>query len=103
MIGRLKYVLLLVVSLCYLQGACEINTGFIANTFGDQYDIYLVPSESVEFETQKTVQVHPAIVFTSFSPISTVNIEIIPIFTADDTNSKALPRKLFLKYRSILI
>lgn len=103
MIGKLKYVLLLVVSLCYLQGACEINSGCITNTFGDQYDTYLVPSDSFDVEMQKAVHIYPVIVFVCFSPVSTISVELASGFTADNTHAKALPRKLFLKYRSILI
>ncbi|ADY50685.1 hypothetical protein Pedsa_0099 [Pseudopedobacter saltans DSM 12145] len=54
--GLLRYLLMLIISVFYLQAALEINEGPITNTFDDEYDTYVSVENQSSIHSQKTEQ-----------------------------------------------
>lgn len=51
-----KYLIIIILTACYLQAALEVNAGPITNTFGDEYDTYVQADDQVSFHNQKIEQ-----------------------------------------------
>ena len=47
MTAKFKVLIFVVVLLCYLQAAFEVNTDTIKNTLVDEYDIYILANNNV--------------------------------------------------------
>ena len=103
MTAKLKYLLLLIVSLCYLQSALEVNTDTIKNTWGDEYDTYIHADNSpiqhnIKTEHSTDLALLPDFLFYQKFEISNT------AFVADfHSLSDTSPHKIFLKNCSLLI
>lgn len=52
--GLYKYLLIFLVTACYLQAALELNIGPLTNTFDDIYDTYVQADDLSTVQSQKT-------------------------------------------------
>jgi len=103
MTAKLKYLLILIVSLCYLQAAFEVNTDTLKNTWGDEYDTYIHADNSA---TQHILKIEHQTDFALLSDFFQYrNTEISKSFFVADFHSffDTSPHKLFLKNCSLLI
>lgn len=103
MTAKFKYLLLFIVSLCYLQAAFEVNTDTLKNTWGDEYDTYIHADNSATQHILKTEHQTDFALLPDLFQFQKVEI-YNPIFVADlysffDTS----PHKLFIKNCSLLI
>lgn len=51
--GLYKYLLVLLVTVCYIQAAFELNVGPIVNTYGDVFDTYVQAEDRSPSHSQK--------------------------------------------------
>jgi hypothetical protein len=103
MTAKLKYLLLLIVSLCYLQAAFEVNTDTLKNTWGDEYDTYIHADNNA---TQHILKVEHKPDFALLPDCFLYQeIETFKSFVVGDFRSflDTSPHKLFLKNCSLLI
>lgn len=103
MTAKFKYLLLFIVSLCYLQAAFEVNTDTLKNTWGDEYDTYIHADNNATQHILKTEHQTGFALLPDLFRFQEVEISN-PVFVADlhsffDTS----PHKLFLKNCSLLI
>jgi hypothetical protein len=103
MTGKLKYLLLLIVSICYLQAAFEINTDTITNTWGDELDTYIQADNFAIPHIQKIEQSSHYFLLSDYS--FSYQVKITDSYFPSFSNSFAStsPHKLFLKNCSLLI
>lgn len=92
----------MIVSVCYLQAAFELDTDYTKNTWGDSYDSYVQTDNSVAHHVtekkQSTYFLHVPAVFQA------QQFRVIEKFTADNFPSQFFPQtKLFIKSHSLLI
>lgn len=103
MTAKLKYLLLLIVSFCYLQAAFEVNTDTLKNTWGDEYDTYIHADNNatqhiLKVEHQTDFALLPD--FFHYSKVEIYNPNLVTDFHPFFDTS---PHKLFLKNCSLLI
>jgi hypothetical protein len=104
MLSRLQYLVLVITSICYLQGVFEINTHSVKNTWGDEYDTYVMPDQSAPLHMSK-LQKSPGDWFT-FS--ASVHNENYTHYTSPDVifpvqKLCCSPPKLFISFCSLQI
>ncbi len=51
--GLMKYLIMMIFTVCYLQTALEVNVGPITNSYGDEYDTYVQPEQQISNHGQK--------------------------------------------------
>lgn len=99
----LKYLLIAFVFASYLQAVLEINNDYIANTWGDECDIYvhsenIFSSTIIKAEHQTDFALLPQITF----DLQTPALNFFSNHFADKIES-TFEQKRFLKNRSLLI
>lgn len=101
--ASLKYLVFLLVSVCYLQAAFEINAGPVTNTWDDGYDTYIHPDQNagVHFGKADEGAVLLSVLLETFNGHSTT-IEESP-GSALSGSDHYPPPKLFITHHRLLI
>ena len=103
MTAKLKHLLLLIVSLCYLQAAFEVNTDTITNTWCDEYDTYVHADNSATQHIQKIEQSTDYALLPYLSLFYQIKINDKYFASISSSFTDTSPHKLFLRHRSLLI
>jgi len=81
MTTKLKYLLLLIVSLCYLQAVFVVNADPIINTWGDEIDTYIHADNPATQHIQKEAQSFDYALLLDFSISCQIKIWFFAIFS----------------------
>jgi hypothetical protein len=101
--GIIRYILFLIVSLCYLQAVLEINTDTITNTWFDEYDTYIHVDNSKTLKVEKIEHHSDFTCIPDISDILLLRKIAHPAYSISHFCAETFPDLIFLKHHALLI
>lgn len=100
----MKYIIFIIISICYFQAAFEVNNDYVLNTWGDEYDTYVWAED--DLYVKQKIEQHKELDFLptfknkfDFTQLLFPSLKIVKIHLREHIQSY----KIYLRQRKLLI
>lgn len=100
---KIRYLVILIVSFCYLQSAFEVCTDTIKNTWGDEYDSYIHADSKASQQGFKFGHLNDFALPPDFPRLQEIDFHVFAIVGDLHSFPDPPPHSLFLRNCSFLI